>query len=249
MTTSYYVDGAERAQRVQSLFDRIASRYDLINDLQSLGLHRVWKRQAIRLAAVRPGDRVVDICCGTGDLAWEFARRGARVVGIDFSQPMLAVASRRRQPPTRPPFFCCADALRLPLAASSVRSVTISYGLRNLADLEAGLRELWRVLQPGGSLVILDFAWPRSRIWRACYRGYLRWLVPVLGRLLCGDGGAYAYILQSLDRYPAQDGVAKLLQRHEPTALEVRELLGGVMSIHVARKPGCPPPAPPVRQR
>lgn len=234
MTTGrYYVSGPERASRVRALFDRIAPRYDLINDLQSFGLHRFWKRRLISLAKVNPGASVLDVCCGTGDLALGLSSAGANVIGCDFSDRMLSIA-RNRLPTAH---FIQADALALPLTSESVELVTIGYGLRNLADLPRGLAELLRVLKPGGQLLILEFGKPANRIWRTLYFAYLRAFVPLLGRIFCRDAAAYDYILDSLLHYPAQEGVSRLLTELGCAGIEVQNLLGGMMSIHSAIKP------------
>lgn len=246
MANTFYRPGEERAHRVQDLFATIAPRYDLINDLQSFGLHRLWKRRLLRLAAVRPGERALDVCCGTGDVAFGLALRGARVTGLDFSGPMLAVARGRAGPRTgdaagagrATPGFLRGDALRMPFADGAFDLVTIAYGLRNLADLEAGLRELGRVTRPGGRLLVLDFGRPDLAAWRWVYFGYLRSLVPLFGRVFCGDSGTHAYILESLRHYPAQRGVAAGLRRADYGVVRTINLLGGIMSIHWAAKSG-----------
>lgn len=271
---------ARQPARVKALFDGIAQHYDLINDLQSLGLHRRWKRWLVTLAQPQPGDWALDVCCGTGDIAFELARRGVAVVGVDFSQAMLQAAQtrterlcghsaptkanpapeakpgraagvtqtppRRCPDPTGPrplgvncPGFVQADALRLPFLDRSFAIVTIGYGLRNLADWQAGLAELWRVLRPGGRLLVLEFGKPACAVWRTVYFAYLRWLVPLLGRWIARNAPGYRYILESLESYPAQRGVAAVLSRMPGVeAVRLWELLGGAMSIHWARKAG-----------
>jgi demethylmenaquinone methyltransferase/2-methoxy-6-polyprenyl-1,4-benzoquinol methylase len=236
MANPFYEPGAERAAKVNDLFSGIAARYDLINDLQSLGLHRLWKRRLVRLARVGPGDRALDVCCGTGDVALALARTGATVTGLDFSAPMLAVASRRAAGASDGPRveFRQGDALRLPFPDRSFDAVTISYGLRNLADLAGGLREMWRVAKPGGRLLVLDFGKPDNALWRGCYFAYLRRGVPVLGRLFAGSTAAYAYILESLEHYPGQRGVAELMAALPTRDIRIHNLLGGVMGINAA---------------
>ncbi|MBL9172112.1 MAG: bifunctional demethylmenaquinone methyltransferase/2-methoxy-6-polyprenyl-1,4-benzoquinol methylase UbiE [Verrucomicrobiales bacterium] len=237
----YYVEGEARAAKVEDLFAAVAPRYDLINDLQSFGLHRLWKRRLVRLAEIRTGDRALDVCCGTGDVAFALARAGAEVTGLDFSEPMLAVARRRaagRVPSAGPaPRFQQGDALQLPFPDASFDVATVSYGLRNLADLDRGLQELHRVLKPGGRLLVLEFGKPELAAWRWIYFQYLRLAVPVFGRLLCGDADAYGYILESLEKYPAQHGVDARLRGLGFTDTRVINLLGGIMGIHVAGWP------------
>lgn len=248
-TNSFFVPGEQRAGRVNDLFAEVAPRYDLINDVQSLGLHRLWKRRVIRAAKVGPGQSALDLCCGTGDLTLALARTGAAATGLDFSEPMLAVARQRARRLIEPDAasgagpveFQQGDALRLPFAERAFDAVTIGYGLRNLSDPRAGLAEMGRVLRSGGRLVVLEFGKPENALWRGFYFAYLRWVVPVFGRLFCGNASAYAYILESLQNYPAQAGVTRLLQELGFVDIRVTNLLGGAMSIHEARKPGVVP--------
>lgn len=237
MSGGYFQPGEQRAARVGDLFGAIARRYDLLNDLQSFGLHRLWKRRLVRLSGAGPGKRVLDVCCGTGDVSLALARRGAEVVGLDFSEPMLAVA-RGRIPTDANVTFVQGDALDLPFGAAEFDAVTISYGLRNLADIPGGLAEMLRVIRPGGQVLILDFGKPGNAFWRAAYFGYLRVVVPLLGRFVSGNREAYAYILESLKHYPAQAGVSGMLKSLPVEAVEARNLLGGIMSIHRATKAG-----------
>jgi demethylphylloquinol methyltransferase len=252
MANRYYQPGSARANRVEVLFNRVAPRYDRLNDLQSLGLHRLWKRVLVRQACATPGARVLDVCCGTGDLAYGLCQSGARVVGVDFSAPMLAVARnrgrggiRREEGTSRPgqhekvePAWVRADALRLPFAAGTFDAVTIGYGLRNLSSFEDGLREFWRVTRPAGRLLILDFGKPSNRLVRFLYFSYLRLLVPWFGRLGCGDADAYGYILESLRHYPAQEGMEALLRKVGWEPAGSRDWLGGAMNLTTACKAG-----------
>jgi demethylmenaquinone methyltransferase/2-methoxy-6-polyprenyl-1,4-benzoquinol methylase len=241
MGTRYYVEGPARAAGVRDLFARIAPRYDRINDLQSFGLHRAWKRRLVRFAGPAPGRHALDLCCGTGDVAFALAAAGADVVGLDFSEPMLAVARRRQQEQaprtsTGPVKFLQGDALALPFPDATFDAVTISYGLRNLADLDGGLREMLRVLRPGGRALVLDFGKPDHALWRALYFAYLRRVVPLFGRWFCGDAATHAYILESLEKYPGQRGVEERMRATGFVETCIVNLLGGVMSINVGRR-------------
>jgi demethylmenaquinone methyltransferase / 2-methoxy-6-polyprenyl-1,4-benzoquinol methylase len=244
MANRYYTSGADRARRVEALFNQVASRYDRLNDLQSLGMHRIWKRELIRQAVGAPGCRVLDVCCGTGDLALGMERLGARVVGLDFSASMLQVAQGRRQRtmPDGDHSGCSdlawvrGDALRLPFVDRSFDVVTVGYGLRNLSSFEQGLKEFWRVTRAGGRLLILDFGKPSNRVLRFGYFSYLRLVVPWFGRLGCGDADAYGYILESLHQYPEQHGLHRLLGEAGWQSAHTRSWLGGVMTLTRAIK-------------
>ncbi len=266
MASKFYDPGEKRSAKVSALFARVASRYDLINDLQSFGLHRHWKRQLVRRAAVQAGETALDLCSGSGDIAFGLARAGATVTGLDFSPPMLAVAQARRQmserrkqksvpgvpPPTTPSGealhfqprvrFVCGDALAIPFANDSFDLVTISYGLRNLASLEMGLREMWRVARPGARLLVLDFGKPDSAPLRSIYFSYLKWVVPLFGKMFCGDADTHAYILESLQHYPAQRGVAGRMREIGCVEVKIVNLLGGIMSLNYAEKSREPRP-------
>ncbi len=249
MSNVFCAPGEQRAAKVKDLFAAIARHYDLLNDLQSFGLHRYWKRRVAELAAVKSGDRALDLCCGTGDIAFTLAQRGAEVTGLDFSREMLAVAETRSQnknpasdlrPLTsvfRPPTFCQGDAQQIPFSDASFDIVTVGYGLRNLAGWETGLVEMRRVARPGARLVVLDFGKPPNALWRAIYFIHLRCSVPLIGRLFCGNAGAYAYILESLKHYPAQQAVADKMRELKLTNVRVINLLGGAMAINYGEKP------------
>jgi demethylmenaquinone methyltransferase/2-methoxy-6-polyprenyl-1,4-benzoquinol methylase len=234
MADSFYAADETRARRVNDLFATIAPRYDLINDLQSFGLHRAWKRKLIGLANVKPGEKALDLCCGTGDVAFALRAAGCDVVGCDFSGPMLEVAEARQG--NRAVALVRADALKLPFGENEFDLLTIAYGLRNLADFRAGLSEMLRVLKPGGRLLILDFGKPDFAPWRAVYFAYLKFFVPIFGKLFCGNSATHAYILESLLKYPAQKGVASLLLEMGCSELRTVNLVGGMMSINTAKK-------------
>jgi demethylmenaquinone methyltransferase / 2-methoxy-6-polyprenyl-1,4-benzoquinol methylase len=249
MTSKYYRPGEDRSRKVSELFGIIAPRYDLINDLQSLGLHRWWKRKLVSLAGVSAGHKALDVCCGTGDLAFRLADAGAEVVGADFSEPMLEIARAKaeRRGVTAPVgagqaqlrgsvSFIKADTMALPYPENQFDAVTVGYGLRNLADWRRGLAEMHRVAKPGGRILVLDFGKPDFAPWHRCYYAYLRWVVPLFGRWFCGDADLYAYILESLECYPAQHGVEKAMEAMGCDRVRILSLLGGVMTINTGLK-------------
>jgi demethylmenaquinone methyltransferase/2-methoxy-6-polyprenyl-1,4-benzoquinol methylase len=254
MPNQYFDPGEQRSSKVKALFERIASRYDLLNDLQSFGLHRLWKRRVLEGAQPKAGQRSLDICCGTGDLTLGFARQGLQAIGLDFSEGMLEMAAIRKErliqssqragtnkPTTESRFpipeFVRADAQRIPFQDASFELVTVGYGLRNLASWETGLSEMCRVAKPGARLMVLDFGKPENRLWRALYFSYLRLFVPLLGLVFCGSASAYAYILESLKHYPAQRGIAARMRELGLANVQIIDLLGGAMSINYAEKP------------
>lgn len=225
------------------MFSRLAWRYDVVNDVMSFGLHRLWKRQTVALAAqgTRGGGRWLDLCCGTADmcfLAEKAAAKGTRVVGADFTLPMLAVARQRKNAGHAACAFTQADALRLPFPDATFDAITVGYGLRNLADPEAGLAEMRRVLAPGGRTVILDFGKPGNPVAAALYRAFLHTMMPAVGWLFHRDTETYLYIPASLERYPGQRGVADLMQRTGFVNVRFEERLLGTMGINVGEAPG-----------
>jgi demethylmenaquinone methyltransferase/2-methoxy-6-polyprenyl-1,4-benzoquinol methylase len=240
MSNKFYQPGTQRAAKVGDLFAAIAPRYDLINDLQSLGLHRRWKQLLVQMAGVKPGDNALDVCCGTGDISFALRAAGACVTGIDFSAAMLDVARERAKklggPQPDPTLqFLRADALRIPFLDASFDIVTVGYGLRNLSNWELGLEEMARVARPGARLLILDFGKPENKIWRTMDFAALKFLVPIFGRVFAKNADAYAYIYESLRDYPAQKGVAAKMESLHCRDIRVQNLLGGAMSIHFGR--------------
>ena len=245
MANEFYDPGSERVAKVHRLFTKIARRYDLLNDIQSFGLHRLWKRRMVEMARVHPGERALDLCCGTGDIAFALASHGAGTIGLDFNESMLHVAGRRQTSAlSRPnadggaasPIFLLGDAQQVPFLENHFDVVTVAYGLRNLRHWQSGLREMARVARSGARLLVLDFGKPDNAMWRAIYFGYLRLFVPILGLVFCGSASAYAYILESLLHYPAQNGVAEEMRQLGLKSVQVHNLLGGVMSINYGEK-------------
>ncbi len=242
VTNKYLSYDAERAPHVRALFTRIARRYDLINDIMSFGLHRRWKRQTVELAlnGLR-APRVLDLCCGSGDLAFLAEGGGAgRVVGADFTLAMLAVARQRRLKERRRSAFLQADAVRLPFADGSFDVVTVGYGLRNIADIPAALAEMRRVLAPGGRAVVLDFGKPSNRLAGLLYRGFLHSMMPAVGWLFHGDPDTYLYIPESLKKFPAQRGVETLMREAGFANARYENRLVGTMGINIGEVESVP---------
>jgi ubiquinone/menaquinone biosynthesis methyltransferase len=228
-----FVSADAKRRYNRRMFHVIADRYDLITVVLSYGLDRRWKRRLASLAEVRPGQRAVDLACGTGDIALLLAERGACVTGIDLTPRMLHLAREKdRQRVLR---LAAGDMSRLPLAAASADLVTAGYGLRNVPSLDLALREIVRVLAPGGRFVALDFNRPSNRAVEACYLGYLAAVGSALGLLLHGDADTYRYIAASLRRYPGAPAVAGMMRAAGFADVRWLPLLGGLMAIHVGR--------------
>jgi demethylmenaquinone methyltransferase/2-methoxy-6-polyprenyl-1,4-benzoquinol methylase len=221
-----------KAPFVRSLFATIANRYDLITVLLSYGQDRRWKRRLIDLGEPLRGRRVLDLACGTGDLALAAASHGADVTGLDLTPGMIALA--RRKAPAAGVHFLVGDMMALPFAAAAFDVVTTGYGLRNVPVLETSIAEIHRVLAPGGLLLSLDFNRPASAALRAVYLGYLSMVGSLVGAILHGDPDTYRYIAESIRHYPGAPGVADRLRAAGFTDVEWRPVLGGLMAIHVA---------------
>jgi demethylmenaquinone methyltransferase/2-methoxy-6-polyprenyl-1,4-benzoquinol methylase len=226
---------ATKRQYVGRLFATIAGRYDLITRLLSFGQDQRWKARLIHLAGIEPGTRVLDVACGTGDLALRAAATGAAVVGLDLTRPMIALA--KHKPDAGRIGWLVGDMGALPVATASVGVVTTGYGLRNVPDLPQALGEIHRVLCPGGQLASLDFDRPESRALRAVYLVYLTMVGSALGWWLHRDPDTYRYIPASIRRYPGARGVVRLLEAAGFRDVRHIRVLGGLMAIHLARKP------------
>ena len=239
VSNEFYAPGDQRAAKVNDLFARIAPRYDFLNDLQSFGLHRSWKRRVVELAKPSPDTRALDLCCGTGDISFALAQRGAQTTGLDFSAQMLEVAAQRQDNAKlkiKNLKFLQGDAQQLPFPENSFDIVTVGYGLRNLTSWERGVDEMFRVAKPGARLIVLDFGKPPNALWRTIYFTHLRLSVPLIGLLFCGNAQAYAYILESLKHYPAQLAVADKMNALKLKNVRVINLLGGAMAINYGEK-------------
>jgi demethylmenaquinone methyltransferase/2-methoxy-6-polyprenyl-1,4-benzoquinol methylase len=224
--TDTHATGTLPAEGVRRMFDRIAPVYDVMNRVMTAGLDRRWRRITVE-EAVRAGDRTLDACCGTGDLALAARRQGAHVVGLDFSERMLERA-RRKAPGVE---FVQGDVLALPFDDGSFDSITVGFGVRNVEDLDAGLRELRRVLRRGGRLGILEITTPRG-VLAPFYRVWFDRIVPLLGKVLPG-GDAYTYLPASVRRFPAPDQLVALLVQHGFSGVRYRRFAGGIVALHV----------------
>ena len=234
------VEQAGRLQeaQVRAMFDRIAGLYDRMNSIMTAGLHRTWRHRAAELAGAGPGDRVLDVATGTGDLALELAARvapGGEVVGIDFSERMLELAAAKAGAAGRPDVqirFQAANALALPYAAGEFAAATVGFGARNFSDLERGLAEMVRVVRPGGRVVVLEITTPRRPPLSTFFELWFDRVVPVLGRL-AGESQAYSYLPSSVRRFPGPQQLAEVMVRSGLCELRYFLTAGGIVALHV----------------
>jgi demethylmenaquinone methyltransferase/2-methoxy-6-polyprenyl-1,4-benzoquinol methylase len=227
----------QKARRVGEVFDRVAERYDLMNDLMSLGLHRLWKAFAVSVARIRPGERVLDVASGSGDLARAFAARGAEVWMSDINGPMLARGRDRLLDAGRAVPAVRCDAERLPFADARFDCVSVGFGLRNMTRKDAALAEMARVLKPGGRLLVLEF----SQIWKPLQKPYDLYsfhVLPWLGGKVAGDAAAYRYLAESIRMHPDQPALARMLERAGLEQVEYFNLAAGAVAVHRAYKLG-----------
>jgi demethylmenaquinone methyltransferase/2-methoxy-6-polyprenyl-1,4-benzoquinol methylase len=252
------LDDAGAARQVREMFTRIAPHYDLLNHLLSLGFDIAWRNRVARRFAEllrQPGIQTLDLCCGTGDLALALAKRSrdqgqpagsaagpsagaTQFFGADFAHPMLVRACEKAGVRGRDAAigFLEADALRLPFAAESFDLVTTAFGFRNLANYAAGLAEVRRILRPGGSLAILEFAEPEGALFGAMFRFYFRRLLPRIGGLISSNSQAYGYLPNSVARFPTPAALAELLRQAGFSEVSFERWTGGIVALHTARR-------------
>ncbi|QKW08486.1 demethylmenaquinone methyltransferase [Streptomyces sp. NA04227] len=223
----------KQPHEVASMFDDVADRYDLTNDVLSLGQARLWRREVARAVDARPAQKVLDLAAGTATSSLPFARTGAYVVPCDFSQGMLQVGKRRH--PWLP--LTAGDATKLPFKDDTFDTVTISFGLRNVQATESALRELYRVTRPGGKVVICEFSQPTWAPFRTVYTEYLMRALPPVARAVSSNPEAYVYLAESIRAWPDQPALAALLQKAGWSKVAWRNLSGGIVALHRGFKP------------
>ena len=237
MTTGAELPLDKESSRIRAMFERVAPRYDLLNHLLSASRDRAWRRRLANELAIPAGSSVLDLCAGTGDQAVELARLGLRVAAADFCLPMLALSRPKfRQVKAVRPAPLQADALTLPFVDRQFDGATVSFGLRNVADLDRAFAELARVLRPGGTLGVLEFTVPSWQPLRALYLFYFRFLLPSIGRLVSGDRAAYSYLPESVLRCPQRE---EFLRRAEAAGFSngrCESLSGGILALYLLRR-------------
>ena len=236
-------DEREAAAHVREMFGHIAPRYDLLNHLLSLDVDKLWRRRVakrFRATLQNPAARVLDLCCGTGDLALAFrgeAPRGAEIVGSDFVPEMLARARAKAAAAGLQVTFLEVDALALPFTDASFDLVSCSFGFRNLANYERGLVEIFRVLKPGGAVAILEFAEPPGKLFGTIYRFYFRRVLPLLGGIISGNASAYMYLPSSVSKFPSPEALQAKFSQVGFVQTRFERWTGGIVTLHTGVRP------------
>ncbi|WP_432573649.1 demethylmenaquinone methyltransferase [Kineococcus sp. SYSU DK005] len=228
-------DLTKRPRQVSAMFDDVAQRYDVTNDVLSAGQDRLWRRAVVRAVDARPGELVLDLAAGTGTSSEPFADRGVRVVPCDFSLGMVRTGKLRR--PDLP--FTAGDATRLPFADGAFDAVTISFGLRNVVDVDRALREMARVVRPGGRLVVCEFSTPPNPLLRRAYGAYLHHGLPRVAGLVSSHGEAYGYLMESIDAWPDQRALARRVGAAGWERVQWQDLSAGIVALHRAVRAGA----------
>ncbi|MGK3707981.1 demethylmenaquinone methyltransferase [Arthrobacter sp. IK3] len=223
----------KRPDEVAAMFDEVAPKYDIVNDVLSMGQTRRWRRLVVDAVGARPGSRVLDLAAGTGTSSEPYADAGVSVVACDFSLGMLKVGKRRRPDID----FVAGDATNLPFEDNSFDATTISFGLRNVNEPKKALAEMLRVTKPGGKLVIAEFSSPVVPLWRTMYTEYLMRALPPIARKVASNPDAYVYLAESIRAWPNQDELAAWIAAEGWGSVAYRNLSGGIVAIHRAVKP------------
>lgn len=226
----------KRPDEVATMFDDVAPKYDVVNDVLSMGQTRRWRRIVVDAVAARPGQRVLDLAAGTGTSSEPYADAGIDVVACDFSLGMLKVGKRRRPDID----FIAGDATNLPFADESFDAVTISFGLRNVHEPRKALEEMFRVAKPGGRIVIAEFSQPTIPLWRTMYTEYLMRALPAIATKVSSNPDAYVYLAESIRAWPDQDELATRIKDAGWQDVAYRNLNGGIVAVHRAYKPSAP---------
>lgn len=229
---------SRKAEQVRSMFAEIAPRYDFLNHALSLNIDRRWRRLVIKAVADqldRPDSAALDLCCGTGDLSLELGAH-ARTIGVDFCHPMLQLATEKVRRAQLPVELIEGDALRVPFADSSFDVVTVAFGLRNVDGTKEGLREIYRLLKPGGRGVVLEFSHPQLPIFRSLFHFYFTRLLPRIGNAISGSSFAYQYLPDSVISFPNQKDLAQLMRQVGFSEVRYYNLFAGVASLHLGDK-------------
>jgi demethylmenaquinone methyltransferase/2-methoxy-6-polyprenyl-1,4-benzoquinol methylase len=231
----------QKAGLVRGVFDSVADNYDLMNDLMSLGMHRLWKEFAIRLSGVHPGSRVLDVAAGSGDLARLLARRAGPEGSVTLTDINAAMLDRGRQRMTDDGIvgyvhYVQADAERLPFAPDYFDCICIGFGLRNVTRQERALASMFECLRPGGKFIVLEFSQPTTRLLRKIYDGYSYRVLPRLGQRVAGDEASYQYLVESIRKHPAQVKLKKMMQQAGFERVAVNNLAGGIVAVHTGYK-------------
>jgi len=234
--------GKDKATYVKETFNSIAGHYDLMNSLMSLGMDKRWRRIAVERVGAKPGMHILDVCCGTGQLSLELGKvvgLKGNVTGLDFSQKMLAVAkdSLKHSPKKARIRFIQGDAMKLSFSDQTFDGVTVGWGLRNLPDLRQGIREMARVVKPGGKVVSLDMAKPSFPVFKQAYWVYFEKLVPLMGKIWAKKASAYQYLHDSAREFPAQEELARIFAECGLIDTRFDNLAGGVVAIVSGTKP------------
>ena len=230
----------EASRWVRGMFGRIAGHYDLLNHLLSFNLDKRWRARTVeRVAGIlaRPDARVLDLCCGTGDILLAMEERGRNpVLGSDFCHPMLVEANRKIASRALRTKLFEADGLLLPLADNTLDLITVGFGFRNFANYERGMKEMLRVLKPGGVAAVLEFSQPTNKIFRSLYDFFSTSVLPKVGGLVSGSSEAYSYLPESIRKFPGADDLAAQMREAGYAHVEFERMTGGAVALHLARK-------------